>query len=106
MKKNILKITTIATLVVSSFFTDVKAVGFDEAAAKSLAESYITPFTSFLLWAVPLVCVVGCIGKYITWMGKDDDEKEQKPIAKSIKKYIFWAVVVESIAAIMKVFGL
>ena len=105
MKKNILKITTILTLLVSNF-TNVNAVGFDEAAAKSLAESYITPFTSFLLWAVPLVCVAGCIGKYITWMGKDDDEKEQKPIEKSIKKYVFWAVVVESIAAIMKVFGL
>lgn len=105
MKKSILKITTILTLVVSSF-TNVHAVGFDENAAKALAESYITPFTSFLLWAVPLVCVAGCVAKYITWMGKDDDEKEQKPIAKSIKTYIFWAVIVESVAAIMKVFGL
>ena len=106
MKRNILKITTVATLIVSSFFTDVKAVGFDEAAAKDLASSYIQPLTSFLLWAIPGVCVLGCLAKYVTWMGKDDDEKEQKPIEKSLKKYVFWAAVVFVIDIILKVFGL
>lgn len=105
MKKNLIKLNLVLGLLILQT-QGVLAIGFDEAEAKRLATSYTGPFTTFLLWAVPIICVIGCVAKYITWMGKDEDEKEQKPIGKSIKRYIFWAVIVESIASIMKVFGL
>lgn len=85
---------------------NVYAVGFDIDAAKSLVESFMTPLTSFLLWAVPIAAIAACLASYISWAAKDDDEKEQKPVAKTIKKIIFWAVIAEMISAIFKVFGL
>ena len=102
MKKIILSIA----IVIAAFVTPINAVGFNEAAAKDLITSFVTPLTSFLLWAVPVTAAAACLAAYLRWVGKDEDEKEQKPIAKQLKTIIFWAVVVESIRAIFKIFGL
>lgn len=102
MKKYILSFITFMAVLT----TPINAVGFNEAAAKDLITSFVTPLTSFLLWAVPVIAAAACLAAYLGWVGKDEDEKEQKPIAKQLKKIIFWAVVVESISAIFKIFGL
>ena len=80
--------------------------GFNTGEAENLVKSFTDPLTTFLLWAVPIICVIACIARYVSWAAKDDDEQQQKPIWKSIKNYIFWAVIVESVSAIMKILGL
>lgn len=102
MKKYILSFITFMAVLT----TPINAVGFNEAAAKDLITAFVTPLTSFLLWAVPVTAGAACLAAYLRWVGKDEDEKEQKPIAKQLKTIIFWAVVVESISAIFKIFGL
>lgn len=81
-------------------------IGFNTEEAKRLFNSIANPLTSFLLWATPFICIAACIWKYVAWAGKDEDEQEQRPIWKTIKKYIFWAIIIESLSAIMKIFGL
>lgn len=106
MKKIQRIITNMFILMFAIAPINVYAVGFDEAAAKALVEQFMTPLTSFLLWAVPIAAIAACLASYISWATKDDDEKEQKPVAKTIKKIIFWAIIAEMISAIFKVFGL
>lgn len=103
MKKLICLSTTYMLLFLIS---PVAAEGFDEQAAKDLVSKYTTPITNFLLWVVPVATVIVCIANYVTWAMKDERERENSPWSKQIKSVIIGAIVVMSISAILKIFGI
>lgn len=80
--------------------------GFDGGAAWDLVDKYISPLTSFLLLLVPVVAIAAALYTYIQWALKDEDERDQRPYGKSLKKIILGAVIAESITIIFKIFGL
>lgn len=80
--------------------------GFDGDGAWELANRYIAPITSFLLLLVPVVAAAVALYSYVQWALKDEDEREQRPYGKSLKKILIGAIIAESIAAIFKIFGL
>lgn len=84
----------------------IKAAGFDEAAAKQLVDSFITPLTNTALWLIPTATALSCFIMFLFYIGKDEDEKQQKPFGKAVKKIIGWAVFVWCIPAILKIFGI
>ena len=86
--KNVLWMPAAASFLFALSATPVHAAGFNEGEAKSFIESFITPITG------------------IVWMLKDEEEKESKHWKKPIKGIIFAAVIAESIAVILKIFGI
>ena len=104
--KNVLWMPAVASFLFALSATPVHAAGFNEGEAKSFIESFITPMTNVALWAVPLVAILACIFTGIVWMLKDEEEKESKHWKKPIKGIIFAAVIAESIAVILKIFGI
>ncbi len=99
-------VATISVMAMNVMTAHADGLTFDEGEAKSLAETFIKPFTSFLLWFVPLAALAASIWAYIKWTGKDEMEQEQKPWSKTVVKIITGAIVIEALSAIMKVFGL
>lgn len=108
VKMKVIYSVLICNLVV--FVTNMKivhATGFDDGAAKSLAQSYTNPFLTFLLWGIPVSCAVACVVVVITYLIKNDpDEKEQAKPGKVMKRIVFWSVVGESISALLAIVGL
>ena len=62
--------------------------------------------TALLLLLVPVVAIAAALYTYIQWALKDEDERDQRPYGKSLKKIILGAVIAESITIIFKIFGL
>ncbi|MFV0380763.1 MAG: hypothetical protein ACK5KR_00790 [Breznakia sp.] len=79
---------------------------FDNSAAETAANKFVEPLTTFLLWATPVIAGVVIMVIGILWMIKDEDEREQKPFMKQVKKIIIVAIVVESISTILKIVGI
>lgn len=88
---------------ITTFFL---VTGIDQNAAKTLIKKYTDPAISILLWVIPFACTIACISCVINWLGKSDEEKEQRRPGGVIKKIIFWSIVAESIVGILAIFGL
>lgn len=80
--------------------------GFDGDEAYALVNSFLSPITSFLLILVPIVAAAVALWSYISWAMKDEDEREQRPYFKSLKKILIGAIIAESVTVIFKIFGL
>lgn len=106
MKKNKFLATLYVAFVTGTYNLAQVHADFDENAAKTFINGYLNPITNVLLVLVPAVTTAMCIYKYIKWAAMDEDEQQQKPIFKTIKNYIFWAVIIESLTVIFKIFGI
>lgn len=78
----------------------------DGDALVSLVKSFLDPATTAGMIIVPSACVVYCIVQVIKWYAADEQEQQQNPIGKKIKKAVFIAVVLFSLTAILKIFGI
>lgn len=78
----------------------------DEGALKSLISSYLTPLTTAALWVIPSACVLYCLVQGVRWYMSDPQEQQQQPIAKKLKTAIVLAIVLESLSAILRIFGI
>lgn len=81
-------------------------LGFDANGAMSLVQQYTTPLLNFMLWAVPVAAVLIGVAQGISWFIADEDKKEQKPLPRTLKKTVMYAVIIECIPVIAKLFGI
>ena len=98
-----MNLTKLKLLWLTSPIIDVK---IDEGKAKNLVLGLINPIVSIGLWLVPLLALIACIFSYISWLIKDEDEKERHKPFRLIKKIIIGTVIVESIMTIFAIFGI
>lgn len=58
------------------------------------------------LWLVPLIGLIACIVHTVTYLAKDEDDKNQKPVWKVWKRTIFIVLVAELLQVFFKTLGL
>ena len=80
--------------------------GFNEQGATNLLESFLTPISNTLLWAIPVAAGAACMLVYLQWLGKDEMEREHSPYGRSIKKIVIGAVIAYGINGILNLFYL
>ena len=78
----------------------------DGNALVALVKSFLDPATTAGMLIIPSACVVYCIVQAIKWYASDEQEQQQNPIGKKIKKAIFVAVILFSLTAILRIFGI
>ena len=83
-----------------------KANDMDGTALVTLVKSFLDPATTAGMLIIPSACVVYCIVQAIKWYASDEQDQQQNPIGKKIKKAIFVAVVLFSLTAILRIFGI
>ena len=93
-------------MLMALFTTPVLAIGFDGNAAMYLVTSFTEPFITFLLWCIPIVCIIVAIKEFLVWSAKSEREKEQEPYIRSVAKLIFAGLIAFSITAIIRIFGI
>ena len=86
--------------------TTTSTPSFDIELFKSTAQGLINPITTAALWIIPILggCVI--LWQGIMWLQKDDDEKEQKPFRKTLKRDMMWIIGLELVPVLFKIFGL
>lgn len=79
---------------------------FDNAEAQTVASGWLDPFSTFLLWAVPVLTTVAILVAGIVNQTRDEDTRESKPFKKTAKHLLIVGIVCEFISIIMKIIGL
>jgi cytochrome bd-type quinol oxidase subunit 2 len=102
------KLILLAGSLMSFLFsvTPVFAAGFDTGTAQSTINQYLDPLRQFLLWFVPVAFVVSALISGSKWFFMDEQEREQKPITKTLTKLAIAAVVIWSVPVIATILGL
>lgn len=77
----------------------------DVEGIKTLLSPYFEDFTTILLWVIPVIAGVCALVSSVKWFAKDEDEREQKPLEKTLWKIGIYAVIVELIPVLYKLFG-
>lgn len=78
----------------------------DANALVSLVKSFLDPATTAGMLIIPSACIVYCIVQTIKWYASDEQEQQQNPIGRKIKKAISVAVILFSLTAILRIFGI
>lgn len=73
---------------------------------KAETKPWLDSFNDIVLWAIPITGIIACGAHTISWLTKEEDEKEQKHIRKTLKKIITWTLVAELIPTIFKIFSM
>ncbi|WP_071441737.1 hypothetical protein [Traorella massiliensis] len=79
---------------------------FNEDEARNTFNEWFTPLTDFALWAIPITGMFVLLVSYIGWLGKDENEKEQRPFKKTGITILVTTIIVELIPTFFKIFGL
>ena len=82
------------------------APSFDNNKAMQTVRAFTTPLINFLYFAIPIVVGLAAVGTAVGFFLKDEDEREQRPLQKSLKKIVLWGVIAYSINIILSLFGL
>ena len=78
----------------------------DGNALVSLVKSFLDPATTAGMLIIPSAGVLYIIVQSLKWYASDEQEQQQNPIGKKIKKAIFVAVILFSLTAILRIFGI
>lgn len=80
------------------------AVSFNQGQATTDVQALLDPIANVMIGiSIPLaICSAGY--SYFTWNGKDEEEKEQMPFHKSIKKHVIAFVLFGLLSTILKWF--
>lgn len=109
MKEKLKKIQTALALGVMTLMMNVQnvyAVSFNEEQAKQDIQGLLNPISNVLLF-VALPITAASIGlSYISWNGKDEEEKESMPFTKVVKKHIIAFVMFGLAGAMLKWFSI
>ena len=109
IKPQNVKATMITSILLSSSVIVTQAKDtptFDAGQAKTAANGFLTPLSDTALWAIPLIALVVIAVSGISWLSKDEDEKEQKPFTKTVKRIVFVSILVECAPVLLKIFGI
>lgn len=82
-----------------------QTINIDENAMTDLVKEFTTPITNICLIVVPIIGILACLYTGVIWFTKDEEEREQKPLGRSIKKILLLTFVLEALPALMKIFG-
>lgn len=77
----------------------------DGNALAELVKGYVDPLTTAAMILIPSICILYCLVEGIKWYVKGEQYQQQNPITDKLKKAIIIAVVMFSITAILKIFG-
>lgn len=105
MKNRILNVLALIIVPFLLYPTRVKAAGFSLDEALSYAQQYTDPMSNFLMIMAPSVAVISTGVSLVTWMLKDEDERERSPFTKKVKNIVIACVIFFSIGVILKIFG-
>lgn len=86
---------------ITPILADVK---FNQSKAKADSNALLDPVSNFLIGIGFGATLVSIGGSYLSYMGKSDDEKEQLPFHKTIKKHVLAFVGLGAIGMILKWF--
>lgn len=84
----------------------VLAPGFNLGLFQSTAKGFIEPITTAALWIIPILGLCVILWQGVMWLQKDEDEKEQKPFRKTLKRDMIWIIGLELVPVLLKIFGL
>lgn len=110
MKEKLKKFKTAFALGVMILMMNIQnvhaEVGFNEAQAKSDIQNLLNPISNVLLF-VALPLTAASIGlSYLSWNGKDEEEKESMPFPKVVKKHIIAFILFGLSGAMLKWFSI
>ncbi|MCD7951121.1 MAG: hypothetical protein LUG12_12815 [Erysipelotrichaceae bacterium] len=105
IKQQLLYVTACITLMLNSINT-AYAASFDSSSAKSLIQGYTQPILNLLLWLLPTGCAIACLVAYISWLLKDEEEKERQKPMRRIKQIIGFGIIAECIVTILSIVGI
>lgn len=81
-------------------------VSFNSGQAKTDIQNLLNPVSNVLLWAA-LPLTGASIGlEYLSWNGKDEEEKENMPFGKVVKKRVIAFVLFGLTGAMLKWFSI
>ncbi len=78
----------------------------DGDALVSLVKSFLDPAMTAGLLLVPSICIVYCIVESIKFFASGGSQDERTTIENKIKRAVFIAVILFSLTAILKIFGI
>lgn len=78
----------------------------DSSALVSLVNSFLDPALTALMIIIPTACLVYCAVQALKWYASDEQTQQQSPIWQKIKRAVLLAVVMFSLSAILKIFGI
>ena len=78
----------------------------DGDALVRLVKSFLDPATTAGMLIIPSAGVLYIIVQSLKWYASDEQEQQQNPIGKKIKKALILMVVLFSLTAILKIFGI
>lgn len=79
---------------------------FDEAKATETAKEWLNPLMSWGLFVIPVAGIVRITIAGISWLQKDEQEREQNPFHRTLITYVKWTIIIEMIPVIYTIFGL
>lgn len=109
MRKIFKKAKTALALGIIAFMMKVEnayAVTFNEAQAKQDIQGLVDPISNVLLFVALPITLLSIGVSYISWNGKDEEEKESMPFTKVIKKHIIAFVLFGLSGAMLKWFSI
>lgn len=80
-------------------------IDIDESAMTDLIKEFTVPITNICLIVIPILGILACLYNGVIWFTKDEEEREQKPLGRSIKKILLLTFVLEALPALLKIFG-
>lgn len=64
------------------------------------------PITTLAMWLIPIITGIVLLYSGLTWLMKDEEEREQKPFVKNAKKIIIVAVFLMAVPVLLRIFGI
>lgn len=99
-------IYTFVILILIKTSNVIAAVTVNQTQAQADIKSITDPVSSLLLYAALPITGISIGWAYATWSGKDEEEKEQMPFVKSVKKHIIAFVIFGLSGAALKWFSI
>lgn len=77
-----------------------------DVANRVVMNNLITPIAGWMAAIIPIIAALACGIVYLKWLLKDEDEREQKPFGRPIRKILIGLGIVECIDVIILIFSL
>ena len=78
------------------------AIGFNESRARSDVKAFLDPFSNWIMFIATAVATLSILISYVSWSGKDDDEKQQQPFKKIAKNHLIGYIIAMAFGIVLK----